>query len=58
MSTVSKPDDRDDVARLGFVDLDAPELVEDEHTVDRALHEHAAAFMRSAPSARAGPGRS
>ena len=34
-------DDRDDVARLGLIDLDAAELVEDQHAVDRAGHGHA-----------------
>ena len=37
MSTVAEPDDGDDVAGVGLVDLGPAELVEDEHAVDRAV---------------------
>ena len=38
MSTRREPDDGDDVAGLGDLDLGSSQLVKDHHAVDRAIH--------------------
>ena len=51
----AEPDDRDDVAGLGLLDLDPAQLVEQQDAVDRARHDDAPGLQQRWPAARAGP---